>query len=110
MTGPPARGLSPRVLPQSPGAAGQIGEVYEVRWPDGRRFDGRRKLNEYQARLLVEGGICDEVRSPTGILRYLRMRRNAPAKSFLSLLAQANFTTTQTGNLHEHIRSKQKGL
>jgi hypothetical protein len=38
------------------------------------------------------------------------MRRNAPMKKFASILAEANFTTTQTGNLHEHIESKRKGL
>jgi hypothetical protein len=106
MTGPPAA----KPPAKSPGSAGQIGEVYEVRWPDGRRFDCRRKVNDYQARLLVEGGVCEEVRSPTGILRYLRMRRNPPMKKFASILAEANFTTTQTGNLHEHIESKRKGL
>lgn len=94
----------------TPGATGRIGEVYGVRWPDGRRFDNRRKVTEYQARLLVEGGVCDEVRNPSGILRYLVMRRNAPVKKFVSLLAQADFTTTQTGNLHEHTASKRKGL
>jgi hypothetical protein len=106
MTDPPVA----RPLPKSPGASGQIGDVYAVRWPDGRRFDSRRTVNEHQARLLVEGGICDEVRSPTGILRYLRMRRHAPLSRFASVLAQANFTTAQTGNLHEHIASKRKGL
>jgi hypothetical protein len=106
MTGPPAA----RSLSKSPGLAGQIGEVYEVRWPDGRRFDNRRRVNEYQARLLVEGGVCQEKRRPTGILRYLTMRRNAPMKKFASVLAAANFTTTQTGNLHEHVASKKKGL
>jgi hypothetical protein len=106
MTGPPAA----RPPSKFPGLAGQIGEVYEVRWPDGRRFDSRRTVSEYQARLLVEGGVCEEKRSPTGILRYLRMRRNAPMKKFASILAEANFTTTQTGNLHEHIESKRKGL
>jgi hypothetical protein len=106
MTGPPAA----RRPSKSPGAAGLIGEVYEVRWPDGRRFDSRRKVNETQARLLVEGGICEEVRSPTGILRHLRMRRNPPMKKFGSILAEADFTTTQTGNVYEHIESKGKGL
>jgi hypothetical protein len=106
MTGPPAA----RPPSKFPGLAGQIGEVYEVRWPDGRRFDNRRTVSEYQARLLVEGGVCEEKRSPTGILRYLRMRRNAPMKKFASILAAANFTTTQTCNLHEHVASKKKGL
>ena len=106
MTGPPA----PRALSKSPGLAGQMGEVYEVRWPDGRRFDSRREVTGHQARLLVDSGICDEVRSPTGRLRYLRMRRNPPMKRFANLAAQANFTTTQTGNLHEHIECKSKGF
>ena len=107
MTGPPARSGKPT----SPSAVGPVPDVsLEIRWPDGRPFDSRRKVNEDQARLLVKGGVCDEVRSPTGILRYLKLRRNPPLKKFLSLQAQANFTTTQTGNLHEHVRSKQKGL
>ena|SRR5712691_539257 len=106
MTGPPAA----RPMSTSPGAAGLIEEVYEVRWPDGRRFDSRRRVNDRQARLLVEGGVCDEVRSPTGILRYLRMRRTPSVKNFASIVAQVNFTTTLTGNLHEHIASKRKGL
>ena len=106
MRPPPAA----RPSSKSPGLAGQIGSVYEVRWPDGRRFDGRAKVNEFQARILVESGVCDEVRSPTGILRYLKMRRNPPMKKFTSIMAQANFTTTQTGNLHEHTESKRKGL
>ena len=106
MTGPPAA----RPPSKFPGLAGQIGEVYEVRWPDGRRLDSRRKVSEHQARLLVENGVCEEVRSPTGILRFLRMRRNPPLKKFASLLADASITTTRTGNLHEHIDSKRKGL
>ena len=106
MTAPPAA----RPSNESPGVAGPIGELYEVRWPDGRRFNSRRKVTEYQARLLVEGGVCDEVRSPSGILRYLVMRRNASLKKFASLQAQANFTTTSTGILYEHVASKRKGL
>jgi hypothetical protein len=106
MNGPPAaRPCSP-----SPGIAGQVGELYEVRWPDGSRFDSRHKVTDYQARLLVQAGICDERRSPTGRLRYLRMRRNAPLKKFANVLAQANFTTAATGNLQEHLASKRKGL
>jgi hypothetical protein len=106
VTGPPA------VMPftKSPGAAGLIGEVYlEVRWPDGRRFDNRRQISQHQARSLVEAGLCDEVRSSTGILRYLRLRRNPPLKKFASILAQADFTTTTTGILHEHVESKRRG-
>ena len=106
MTRPPALGP----LSKSPGLAGQIGELYEVRWPDGRRFDSRRKVTEHQARLLVEGRLCEEVRSATGILRYLKMVRNPPLKRFASIVAEANFTTTQTGALHEHIASMRKGL
>jgi hypothetical protein len=34
----------------------------------------------------------------------------APMTKFGSLTAQFNLTTTQTGNLHEHIASKRKGL
>ncbi len=105
MTAAPAAAPSTK----SPGVTGLIGEVYDVRWPDGRRFDSRRQVDARQAQLLVEGGICDEVRSPTGILRYLKLRRNQP-KGFASILAQANFTTTTTGILHEHIDSKRKGL
>jgi hypothetical protein len=67
-------------------------------------------VNEHQAKLLVEGGICDEKRSPTGVLRYLKMRRSPPAKKFASILAQADFTTTRTANLIEHTQSKRKGL
>jgi hypothetical protein len=104
-------GLAARPASESPGIAGQTAEVfYEVRWPDGRRFDSRRKINAHQARLLVGAAVCDEVRSPTGILRYLRIRHNAPMKMFANILAQASFTTTQTGNLYEHIASKRKGL
>ena len=106
MTGPPDSPVSA----QSPGTAGQTGELYEVRWPDGRRFDSRRKVTEHQARLLVEGGVCEKVLSPTGILRYLRMRNSPSMKKFASIVADANFTTTQSGNLHEHIQSKRKGL
>ncbi len=41
-TGPP----TPTVSSESPCSAGQIAEVYiDVRWPDGRRFDSRRKVN-----------------------------------------------------------------
>lgn len=106
MTGPPAGMLSTK----SPGAAGPIGEVsLEVRWPDGRRFDSRRQVTQHQVRLLVESGLCDEVRSPAGILRYLKLRRNPPLKKFASILAQANFTTTTTGILHEHIETKRRG-
>jgi hypothetical protein len=84
--------------------------VYDVRWPDGRRFDSRRQVDERQAQLLVDGGVCVEVRSPTGTLRYLKMRRNPSMKKFASILADANFTTTRTGILHEYIESKGKGL
>ena len=106
MTGPPAA----KPVIESPGIAGQIGEVYEVRWPDGRRFDSRHKVTPDQARLLVQAKICDEKRSPTGKLRYLMMRRNPSLKRFASVLAQANFTTVATGNLQEHVASKRKGL
>lgn len=106
MTGPPA--ITPAST-TSPGATGQLGKVYEVRWPDGRRFDSRRRVDERHAHLLVDGGLCEEVRSPTGILRYLKLRRK-PSANFFSILAQVNFTTTNTGNLHEHISSKAKGL
>jgi len=61
MTGPPAV----RPPSQSPGLAGQIGEVYEVRWGDGRRLDRRRKVNEYQTRLLVEASVRRYEVSPT---------------------------------------------
>lgn len=107
MTGPPAA----KPASESPGEAGLVGEVYlEVRWPDGRRFDSRRRVTVNQARMLVDGGICDEVRSPTGLLRYLKMRRNPPMTRFATILAQADFTTTQTGILHEHIETKKRGL
>lgn len=107
MTGPPTT----KPISMSPGTAGRAGEVcFEVRWPDGRRFDSRHKVTADQARLLVQAGICDEVSSPTGILRYLKMRRNPPLKKFASALAQANFTTVTTGNLQEHRASKRKGL
>jgi hypothetical protein len=103
MTGP-ATSPSPYML-------GQLPEVYfEVRWPDGTRFDNRRKVNKHQANLLVQGGICDEVRSAAGILRYLKMRRNPPTERFARVLAAADFTTVKTANLHEHITSKRKGL
>ena len=106
MTGPPAA----RPMSTSPGAAGLLGEVYEVRWPDGRRFDSRRRVNAHQVQLLIESGMCDEVRSPTGLLRYLKLRRNPPLKKFTSILAQADFTTMKTGILHEHTGSRKKGL
>jgi hypothetical protein len=102
------RAAPPKVLGADSERVGQLRD-YEVRWPDGRRFDGRRKVNAHQARLLVEGCVCDEVRSPSGILRYLRMRRNPPA-TLASVLAQANFTTTRTVNLYEHVVSKRHGL
>jgi hypothetical protein len=106
MTGPPATRLNSK----SPGVAGQAGEVYEIRWPDGRRFDSRRKVNEHEAQLLVDGGMCTQVRSPSGLLRYLKLKRNPPLKKFASILAQADFTTTTTGVLHEHTESRKKGL
>jgi hypothetical protein len=67
-------------------------------------------VDERQAQLLLDGGICEAVRSPTGILRYLKIRRSPSVKKFASILAQGNFTITTTGNLHEHISSKAKGL
>ncbi len=107
MTGPAA--ATP--FTTSPGAAGQMPEVcYEVRWPDGRRFDARRKLSKYQVDLLVEGGVCEEVRSPTGILRYVKLRQIPPLRRFASIAAQANFTIRKTGILNEHAESKRKGL
>ncbi len=69
----------------------------EIRWADGSRFGGRRSVSLREAQLLVEGGICAEVRSPTGLLRYLKMRRNPPLKKFASVLAQADFTVTTIG-------------
>jgi hypothetical protein len=106
MTGPPAA----RPMSTSPGAAGLIGEVYEVRWPDGRRFDSRRRVSAHEAQLLVDGGICAEVRSPSGLLRYLKLKRNPPLKRFASILAQADFTTTTAGILHQHTESMKRGL
>jgi hypothetical protein len=66
-------------------------------------------VDAHQAKLLVEGNICEWKESPTGILRYLKLRRNPPA-NFASILAQANFTITTSGNLHEHVISKGRGL
>jgi hypothetical protein len=106
MTGPPAATPSTTSL----GATRQTRKVYEVRWPDGRRFDSRRQIGIEQAQLLVNGKICEWVRSATGIPRYLRILSRTPGKAFLSMLAQANFTTTRTGNLHEHIENKQRGF
>lgn len=108
MTGP----TSALSSPTHPSVVGQVGKerLYEIRWPDGRRFDSRRTIDSAQARLLVEAGICDEVRSPSGILRYLKMRRNPPLNGFAQILAQADFTTVRTGNLQEHRESKRKGL
>jgi hypothetical protein len=88
----------------------QTGELYDVRWPDGRRFDSRRQVDARQAMVLLDGGICEEVRSPSGILRYLRILRTPSVKRFATLLAQADFTIARTGNLHEHISSRRKGL
>jgi hypothetical protein len=107
VSGPPAAASASTT---SPGAAGHTGEVYEVRWASGGQVDPRRRVDERQAQLLVEGGVCDEVRSPTGILRYLKMRRSPSVKKFASIVAQGNFTITTTGNLHEHISSKAKGF
>src|SRR5688572_11592001 len=101
--------LAARPASKSPGVAGQTGELFDVRWPDGRRFDSRRGVNTDQANLLVSSGICDEVRSPTGILRYLKLRRNPSLRKFASILAQADFTTTKVGILHQHIASSKKG-
>jgi len=108
MTGPPAV----TSLTCSQGIAGHIAEVrlYEVRWSNGRRFDSRRGVTERQAQQLMEARICDPIHSPTGILRYLKLRRPPPMANFASILAQANFTTARTANLHDHVASKRKGL
>src|ERR1051325_8821355 len=89
-SGPPGA----RSPSESPGATGQGGEVYfDVRWPDGRRLDSRKQVTHDQALQLVAAGICEEVRSPTGVLRYLRMRRSPPLRKFATILAEDNFTT-----------------
>lgn len=74
---------------------------FDVRGPDGNRF-GRKQVTEHQARLLVAGGVCDEKRSPKGLLRYLQMRRSPSMKKFAQILAQSDFTISKTGNLYEH--------
>lgn len=98
-SGPPAT----RSPSGSPGAAGQEGEVYfDVRWPDGRRLDSRKQVTQEGGRQLVEGGICDEVRSPSGILRYFRMRRNPPLSKFGSILAEDSLTTAGRKSTTRH--------
>jgi hypothetical protein len=94
MTGPPAVTAATKPL----GMSRPSGEprLFEVRWPDGRRFDSRRQVNEHQAQLLLSSGICDAVRSATGILRYLRLRHNAPVSRFASILAEDSVTTSKT--------------
>jgi hypothetical protein len=105
----------PAVMPASTVLGAQPEQTaelrYEVRWSDGRRLVSRlaRSVDAHQAKLLVEGKICEWKDSPSGIPRYLKLRRNPPA-NFASILAQANFTITTTGNLREHISSKAKGL
>ena len=85
--------------PIVPGAqAGPTGELrYEIRWPDGRRLVSRfnRSVDAHKAQLLVEGDICEWKKSPTGISRYLKMKRSPSVKKFAGMLAQGNFTTTQ---------------
>lgn len=111
MTGPPDMMVgAPIVLGAQPEQTGEL--RYEIRWPDGERLVSRfnRSVDAHKAQLLVEGGICEWKKSPTGILRYLKMKRSPSVKMFAGILAQGNFTTTQTGNLHEHIDSKRKGL
>ena len=71
----------------SPGEAGKwVKCSLRLRSPDGRRLDGRKQVTKDQARLLVEGRTCDEVRSPTGILRYIKMRRAPSLKKFADIL------------------------
>ncbi len=110
MTSPPAPTVGASIVPRA--QPGPTAEVYEVRWSDGRRLVSRlcRSVDAHQAKLLVEGDICEWKKSPTGIPRYLKMKRSPSVKKFATMLAQGNFTITTSGNLHEHIDSKRKGL
>jgi len=85
--------------------------MIDVRRPDGGLV---YRATERQAKLLVAGRVCDEVRTRAGRLRYLAMRRNPPAKKFIATAAQANFTvfsevvhgSDRSGLVWQHKRSR----
>jgi hypothetical protein len=83
-------------IPKSSDITEQTGELCAyIRWPDGSPLNLRRPVSVRQAELLASAGICELIKSPTGIPRYLRMKRNPPVKRFASILAQDNFTVIE---------------
>ncbi len=68
------------------------------------------RANDRQAALLLGNRICDAVRSRSGTVCYLKMRRTPAAKGFLTTAGAADFTirrvavhgTDRTGVIFEH--------
>ncbi len=72
------------------GSPGQPGQLVEVRTPAGALY---QRADERQARALVVSRLADEVRSPSGKLRYLSLRA-AAAGAFVRTVADDSITTS----------------
>ena len=102
MTGPPDMMVgAPIVLGAQPEQTGQL--RYEIRWPDGERLVSRfnRSVDAHKAQLLVKVASGMEEK-PDRHFAISQDEAQPSVKMFAGILAQGNFTTTQTGNLRTH--------
>lgn len=88
------------------GSPGQPGQLLEVRTPDGSLY---QRADERQARALVASRLANEVRSPSGKLRYLSLRPIAAA-SMVSTVAMDSLTTTGRKVRREHHRARSEAF
>jgi hypothetical protein len=85
----------------------------DVRTPDGTLY--RRVLHTH-AEALVLHKLADEVRSRSGILRYVRLKKAAATKGFATLASSAHFTVAlargdrQSHLGYEHITARCLGF
>lgn len=98
-----------------PGAAGtqkDVGEPYRVpvRFPNG---DLAYHATRDQENALRAAGIIDEVRSPSGILRYLRLHRDhrllRPDPTLKHIITRANTDRLTWGARHDRANTGRIG-
>ena len=81
-------------------------DLVDVRTPDGSLY---RRVGHADAAALVLHKLADEVRSRSGILRYVKLKQAAATKGFATWASSANFTVAlargdrQSHKGYEHI-------
>lgn len=75
--------------------------LVDVRTPDGTLY---RRACHADAAALVLHKLADEVRSRSGILRYVKLKKSAATKGFAMWVSSANFTIALgRGDRQSHI-------